>query len=138
MENVKNVNEINENLNEISEDKINLVKDFTKIIRTIKIVPTKTKYATTYHAVVDLSGMYTFKVRVDENLANYITLCGKLNIKPFKVKTVVKEFSPEKGREFICLKFVTTKDNVYRYFIDRVDSESLELIYDNAELSVKK
>lgn len=140
MENVKNVNEknINENLNEMSEEKITLITDFSSVVRTIKIVPTTTKFATLYHAVVDVNGMYTFKVRVDENFANYINLCAKLGIKPFKVKTVVKELSSDKNRQFTCLKFVTNKDSVHRFFVDRMDVEALELIYDQLNLTTKK
>ena len=140
MENVKNVNEknINENLNEMSEEKITLITDFSSVVRTIKIVPTTTKFATLYHAVVDVNGMYTFKVRVDENFANYINLCAKLGIKPFKVKTVVKELSSDKNRQFTCLKFVTNKDSVHRFFVDRMDVEALELIYDQLNLTAKK
>lgn len=138
VKNIENVKNVNENLEEMSEEKINLITDYTPVIKTIKIVPTTTKYGTVYHAVVDVAGMHTLKVRIDENFANYINLCGKLNIKPFKVKTVVKELSTEKNRQFVCLKFVTIKDNVYRFFIDRSDVESIELIYEQSNLVAKK
>ena len=80
MENVKNVNEknVNENLNEMSEEKITLITDYSSVVRTIKIVPTTTKFATIYHAVVDVNGMFTFKVKVDESFVNFIKLCEKL------------------------------------------------------------
>ncbi len=130
IDNVKNVNE-NVEINEMSEDNISLVTDFTPVIRTIKIASNKTKYGTTYLAVVDVSGIYSFKVRVDEGFVNYINVCEKLGIKPFKFKTVVKEYSAEKNRQFVCVKFVTIKDNTYRFFVDRVDTESLEMIFEN-------
>ena len=130
IDNVKNVYE-NVEINEMSEDKISLETDYTPIVRTIKIVPNKTKYNTTYLAVVDINGIYSFKVKIDEGLVNYINLCGNLGVKPFKFKTVVKEYSAEKNRQFVCVKFVTIKDNTYRFFVDRVDTESLEMIFEN-------
>ena len=140
MENVKNVNEknVNEDLKEMSEERITLITDFSSVIKNIKIVPTVTKYATLYHAVVDVNGMFNFKVKVDESFVNFIKLCDKLKIKPFKCQTVVKEYSSEKDRQFTCVKFITIKNNICRFFIDRVDVESLELVFDQVNLTSKK
>ena len=136
MENVKNVNENLINNEEISEDKINVLVDYTPIVKNIKVVQNQAKFGTLYYLHADVEGNI-IKLKIDEGLIRYIKTCEKLGKKPFKLKTIVREMNTEKNKAFTCLKLITISGNVYRYFIDRLDVETIDLIYEDYQFNLK-
>lgn len=131
-------NELIEVEEEVNESKIMVLEDFTPVITNVVLEPQVLKNYTVFIARVSVKNLGDIKVRVDENLVNYVKLCQKLGKQPFKSKLVVKEYNSEKQKNYVCLKFVSLKDNVYRYFIDRADVESLELVFDIYNETLKK
>ena len=49
----------------------------------------------------------------------------------------IKEFNEEKQREFTCVKFVLISGNVFRYFIDRADVNTIEYLYQKYQANKK-
>lgn len=123
---------------EVNESKIKVLIDFTPVITNVVLEPQVFKNFTSFIAKVTVKELGDIKVRVDENLVNYVKLCQKLGKQPFKSKMVVKEYNSDKQKNYVCLKFISLKDNVYRYFIDRADVESLELVFDINSENLKK
>ena len=115
----------------IDENKIKVLVDFSPVITNIVIEPQHFKNFTSYYAKISVKNVGDIKVRIDENLVQYVKTCQRLNKQPFKSKVVVKEANEEKQKNYVCLKFVSTKENVYRYFISRADVETLELVFDD-------
>ena len=120
------------------EEKIKVLIDFSPIITNIVIEPQVFKNFTSYLAKISVKNLGDIKVRIDENLVQYVKTCQKLNKQPFKTKVVVKEMNEEKQKSFVCVKFISLKDNVYRYFISRADVETLELVFDDYNEKLKK
>ena len=123
---------------EFDENKIKTLVDYSSIITNIVIEPQHFKNFTSYLAKITVKGVGDIKVKIDENLVQYVKTCQKLNKQPFKSKLVVKESNEEKQKTFVCLKFVSQKDNIYRYFISRADVETLDLVFDENEYKNKK
>jgi len=120
------------------EEKIKVLTDFSPVINNIVIEPQVFKNFTSYLAKISVKNLGDIKVRIDENLVQYVKTCQKLNKQPFKTKVVVKEMNEEKQKSFVCVKFISLKDNVYRYFISRADVETLELVFDDYNEKLKK
>lgn len=126
-----------ENL-EFNEDKVRLVFDYSAILKNLSYTVNNGKNYKNYSFVVSVEGMRDFKVKLDESLYNYIILCENLGMRPFVSKQIVKEFSEEKNREFVCVKVVTNKGSIFRSFIDRATVESLEMVYEVYQTKNKK
>ena len=122
----------------VDESKIVELINFAPIITSIVIVPQTFKTFTSYIAKITVKNVGDLKVRVDENLVMFVKTCQKLGKQAFISKTVVKEMNEEKQKNYVCLKFVTTKNNVFRYFIGRADVETLELAFDDYNEKMKK
>lgn len=122
----------------IDENKIKVLEDFSAVVTNIVIEPQHYKSFTSYLAKITIKGVGDIKVKVDENLVQYVKTCQKLGKQPFKSKVVVKEMNEEKQKTYICVKFISLKDNVYRYFISRADVETLELVFDDYNEKLKK
>lgn len=123
---------------ETKESDIRVLEDFAPVITNIVIEPQVFKSFTSYIAKITVKSVGNITVRVDESLVNYVKTCQKLNKQPFTSKLVVKEENVVKQKTYVCLKFTTAKGNVYRYFINRADIETLELVLDDYNLKLKK
>ena len=122
----------------VDENKIKVLVDFSPVVTNIVIEPQHLKNFTMYIAKITIKGVGDIKVKIDENLVQYVKICQKLGKQPFKSKVVVKEVNEDKQKNYVCLKFISIKDNVYRYFISRADVETLELVFDDYNEKLKK
>ncbi len=125
-------------ITEFNEDKVRLVFDYSAILRKVGYLVNNGKNYVNYSFVISVDGMRDFKVKLDENLYNYIILCEKLGVQPFVSKQIVREFSEEKNKEYTCLKVVTRKGSIFRSFIDRSTIESLDMVYEIYQAKNKK
>lgn len=122
----------------VDESKIVELINFEPIISNIVIEPQVFKNFTSYIAKISVKNVGDLKVRVDENLVMFVKTCQKFKKQAFVSKSVVKEQNEEKKKNYVCLKFVTLKNNIYRYFISRADVETLELAFDEYNEKLKK
>ena len=136
MSEIKNV-ENEKNDSKMNEEKIVVLTDYSPIVKDLRIVPSKTKYGTFYQIQVTLEGGAVIRTRCDQNLVQFIDLVIKNGDKPYKQKVLVKEFNEEKQREFTCVKFVLISGNVFRYFIDRADVNTIEYLYQKYQANKK-
>ena len=114
----------------LDESSIELIKDYSAIVTNITIVPQKFKNFTSYNAKISVKDLGDIKVKVDESLVNFVKTCQRLNKPAFTSKTVVKEKNIEKNKIFTSIKFISISGSVYRYFISRADTDSLDLTLD--------
>lgn len=120
------------------ENKIKVLEDYSQIVNNVVIEPQHFKNFTNYLAKISVKLIGDIKVRVDENLVQYVKTCQKLNKQPFASKSVVKEINEEKQKIFTCVKFVSTRGNIYRYFLSRADVETLELVFEELKQKENK
>ncbi|MBQ9792892.1 MAG: hypothetical protein IJW32_04045 [Clostridia bacterium] len=137
MENVKNVNESLVESEEVNEEKIEVVIDYSPLLKGIRLATSQTRFGNLYFLNVDVGGL-VLKFKIDEGLYNYIKTCEKLNKQPFKLKSIVKERNIEKNKIFTSLKLINAFDNVFRYFVDRIDVDSLDLLLADFNFKNKK
>ena len=124
--------EVNGIEEELKEEKINELKDYSPIIKDLRIVPQKTKFNTYYNLQVTLNGTDAIiKIKCDEDLVQFISTCTKLGKNPVQRKTVVEEENVETSKKFTCVKIVTRDDKTYRYFLSRANESLLALLLED-------
>ena len=115
--------------NEIDEKNIKELVDYSPIVKRIRFVPVKTRFNTYYNLTIDIDGVTGLTTRGDVELVRYMQTCEKLGKKAVKFNKLVKETSD--GKEYTCVKFVLSDDKVFRYFVNRADVSTIEIVYED-------
>jgi len=128
-ENMSN-NELVE-VDEINEDNIELLVDYSPIVKEIGVVKKDGNFGTTYFYCANIEGLGLIKSRIkDESVVNFLNLCKKLNVEATKSKTLVRECSKDKNKVYTSIKVVFRDDKIFRFFVGRADESSLDLLFE--------
>ena len=119
------------------EEKIIVKTDYASIVKRIRIDRQAFGKYVSFYVIAELEGSVEIKSRIDENLLRYIKTCQAMDLQPFISRLLVKELNEEKQKTYTCFKLISNKGNVYRYFINRADEETLEMVY-NKFLQINK